>query len=355
MRKKIAAVILCTAVCLGFAVLPGILLGQIPDAAVCTPKTVTLRQNLKVRGVIEPGQICEVNSPIPVCAGRIAVSPGQQVKKGDLLCTVDRESTRSAYRNFLEQIGIRTAGDTLEAVIRKLNAMPEAVRSVIRAASEAHSDLLAQIDPKKTVLQTLDWLLTLLPDACYAPEDGCVTSVGVSYTALSAIGRPLFVLGNPNRLTASLSVPEQQIRQIRPGQPVVMKSSCFPGSIRGTVEKISDAARTPFSLTGAVPCFTVTVTLPPSAPAAGSSVTAVITTGPPRQALTVPYEAVRQNGECEYVRLFRRGTCVDALVKTGQELSGGVEILSGVPDGSVLLILPGEELPRHYRISEGRP
>lgn len=57
---------------------------------------------------------------------------------------------------------------------------------------------------------------------------------------------------------------------------------------------------------------------------------------------TIPYEAIRQDGEGEYVYVFSENKAVLRRIETGVELSGETEIVNGLSEQSEVILSPDE-------------
>ena len=57
----------------------------------------------------------------------------------------------------------------------------------------------------------------------------------------------------------------------------------------------------------------------------------------------VPFESVRQDKDnVEYVYVYQNGRAVRQDIETGEETSDGVEVLSGLTGGEIVLFNPDE-------------
>ena len=76
----------------------------------------------------------------------------------------------------------------------------------------------------------------------------------------------------------------------------------------------------------------------------GSSATVKIFTDHRKKAVVVPYEAVCQRGEQEYVFTIENGRAVQNPVATGYLLERVIEVRSGLEGGETVILSPSDEL-----------
>ncbi len=356
MKRKITATV-CTAL-LGIILLalPGAVLNAIPAVTVYHPKYETLQDSLKFRGNVTDSVAAEITSPIPLVAEKIFVREGGRVQAGDPLFSVDRASTLSAYSLFFSELGIdqtATIGETIAGLQNILSSLPEEARLLLTKQIPFSFDQIRNLPQNITLEMLLNEAVGALPDIYYAPCEGIVSGVYVSLSALSAPGQPLLSLGNNGEKFVTLQVPETQIKRIFVGQTVYLSGDAVKKTIPGRVKQIGEKAVTPLSLTETTPYFSVLVEVAnEKLPAVGCSVNGKILLGEKRESLILPYEAILQKGETEYVRILQDGMILDQEIKTGQELAKGVELLSGISVDAVVVIARTEEIPTYYRIRE---
>ncbi len=356
MKRKIIATV-CTAL-LGIILLalPGAVLNAVPAVTIYLPQYETLQDSLKFRGCVTDSVTAEITSPIPLVAEKIFVQEGGRVQAGDPLFSVDRASTLSAYSLFFSELGIdQTAsiGETIASLQNMLSSLPEEVRLLLTKQIPLSLDQIQNLPQNITLEMLLKEAVDALPDFYSAPCDGVVSGINISLSALSSPGRPLLSLGNQDEKFVTLQVPETEIKRIFVGQTVSLSGDTMKKTLHGRVKQIGEKAVTPLSLTETTPCFSVLVeVIKEDLPAVGCSVTGKILLGEKRESLILPYEAILQKGETEYIRILQDGKILDQEIKTGQELAKGVELLSGVSADAVVVITQTEEIPTYYRIRE---
>lgn len=203
--------------------------------------------------------------------------------------------------------------------------------------------------PLVRVQDTLDGLpeqaaaLLSAPDA----QRGAVLYAGMDGTAvqLPAVGDVLLPgmtaarVADLSRLRVEARVPELHAGALAAGQAANITPVAAPGqTLAATVEQVAPYAVQTFQLTGGSASATVLCTLALDAPQRGllpgSTVDVKLFTDRVRDAVTVPYSAVRQDETAEYVLVVDdSGTVVRREIETGYQLSRGVQVTRGLAAG----------------------
>ena len=185
-------------------------------------------------------------------------------------------------------------------------------------------------------------------DAIRAPVTGRVLSlpaVGVQVWA----GIPCAQVADVDTLCVRIRAPEAYADSLCAGQLANVTPAADGARVYGaSVRSVAPVAVRTFSLTGDGGEATVEAVLSLRGSTAalrpGYTVTAKIFTDHRRDAVTVPYEAVCQRGEQEYVFTAENGVAVQHAVKTGYLLENVTEIREGLEEGAAVILSPGDEL-----------
>lgn len=135
-------------------------------------------------------------------------------------------------------------------------------------------------------------------------------------------------------------VAEQDISRVEIGQTAEITGDAFPGTVYiGTVDRISDtASKVQF---GNVQKTAVEVKIKIDSPddilKQGYTASVKLITSEPSTMSLVPYEAVNQDNNGEYVYILRDGKAEKLYVETGAELSGGIELKTTVYDSEKII------------------
>ncbi len=132
-------------------------------------------------------------------------------------------------------------------------------------------------------------------------------------------------------------VPEQDISKVKIGQSAEITGDAFPDKVyQGTVDKISDVAMKIQSGKTAVE-VSVGIDSPDEILKHGYTASVKLHTSEPSLMNVIPYEAVEQDDNGEYVYYLKNGRAYKRYVETGRELSGGIELKTAFSDDEKII------------------
>ncbi len=267
-------------------------------------------------------------------AGRIeslGVAPGQTVRQGQLLATLDARETQARL-------------DSAKAVLDQLVRDLERVGRLLKDGAATPSELEAVQSRHRMALAAVSEMETILGHArVVAPFDGVITRKAVDVGDLATPGRPLVEIEDPTHLRFEADVPEALIDEILSGARLPVRIASRKDSIEGVVVEMAPVAEA-VSRT-----YRVTLDLPvvPGLRAGQFGRVAV-----PTGQTTVPHvpsSAVFQRGQLEYVVVAVAGRAQLRLVRTGKRLAADAEVISGLEVGEMVVVLEPD------RVREGQP
>ncbi len=313
MKKYIALAAACALIISGITALPAAVEASVPAVQTVSPKVVTYNET--VRG---SGSLCyigqsDVTSALPLVISRFTVEEGDSVSVGDVIAHVDR------------------------------------------SASEAFIGSLGKVSQLAAAAASLNTAMSLIPDQITADRSGRVISTAGNGSSVEA-GSPIACIAGTDSLVVTAAVSELDISRINLGQPVNFTCTAYPDTVfTGTVAKIAGAARSQYS--GAVLETVVDVLVAPDEQDARlrSGLTADVRfqLSDPRKICVLPYEAIGQDDEGEYVYVYEDGAAIRRKVFTGAEFSDGTEIVKGACATDKVLLEPETiSLGGYVRIEE---
>ena len=334
---------------------------------------------LRLTGSLSPDERSEVGSNAAGIVSKTCVDRGSIVKKGDLLVQLDPRDAQYALDESvaaLEQLRVRLGLDEVKEF--DVNKVPEvesarlalelaektfrrdellrrqkaiALESFDQAETEYHSAIhrhhLAVLQAKQlyqTYRQALAHVTSqqkALEDCSIcAPFDGLVAerNISVGERVISLFpGAKLVTLLRIDPLRLSLTVPQQEMAQVRPGATVKFQTDAYPGKIfSGTVRYITPAVDSDSRSL----CVEAVVPNPEGTLKPGLFVTAELQLAKKETDILVPATAVCSRGEASAVFVIRDGVVREQIVAVGESAAGLVRITSGLTPGDAVVTQP---------------
>lgn len=284
-----------------------------------------------IEGLINPTIASEVAARVI----KVHVNPGQRVKKGDLIATLDAtdfalqrneaqaevarieallnnqtkivaRSQALVNRNFISQNAVDTD-------IAQQNVLKEQL-----AGAKARVDSISHMSSKTHI---------------YAPTDGVVEKKIVDTGEFVKVGDPLLQIVSNKKLRAHIPFPERLSNQLKPGMKVRLSTPTSEKLIESEIRElklmITESNRS---------VDVVADIIDESDWQPGASVTGTVVLGQQPSALMVPEQSVvlRPAGEVAY--LVKGDKVQQAIVKTGQRQHGMVEIVQGLQENDTIVV-----------------
>lgn len=313
MKKYIALAIACAALAAGVSYLPAAVEASVPAAVSISPTEVYYSESVNTSGTLCYIGQGDVTSALPLVLSEFEVEEGDHVEVGDVIARVDRKASET----FISSLG-------------KVSQLAAATASLSTAMS-------------------------LIPEEITADRSGTVISTARAGAAVES-GTSIATIAGTDSLVLTSAVSELNIARIQPGQPVEFTLSAYPNDVfTGTVSKIAGSARSQYS--GAVLETVVDVLISPDStdPRLCSGLTADVRfqLSDPRKICVLPYNAIGQDEEGEYVYLLENGAAVKHKIFTGAEFSDGTEVIKGATINDKVFLDPEDiSLSKYVRIEQ---
>ncbi|WNS45443.1 efflux RND transporter periplasmic adaptor subunit [Paenibacillus sp. MMS20-IR301] len=312
----------------------------------------TLTSSIQVKGRSQYQQETLVYAPFASKVTGWKVENGGQVKKGDVLFTLDQTLLRNEIATA-EATNRKTKLESeLNAFISQQNeeaaapAASEAERLKALAAEETArlNDELNQVNAEIQAKELADKKTKLNASVYHAPANGI-------FLFDSSSEQPQTVTDNQyigkivdlNKLEFVAQVGEQDIFRIQKGMKVQVKMTAKKDlSIAGEVTKVAKFATTTTgqNTAGQIPQFEVVISLQPDEHLIGGlSLSGDIETSRKENAVVVSSIAVVHEGDLAYVMLDKGdGQYERTEIKVGIETSEKTEVLSGLKAGDTVVL-----------------
>lgn len=277
-----------------------------------TPKLSDIVYSVSAGGKIEQIRAAGLYHSGYAIVDKIYVNPGDEVKKGQVLMT-------------------------LQPIKAPLDAEVKDYFSEILAQATGYADIK---EPSYAAYTDGSQIVS--------PFDGIVTELGVKETEAISPLTKCAVVSDVSRMQAIVSIPEADILKVKRGMPAGITGDSFAGIYNGVVLEISHQIKSELSIQGegeryakaVIELFDADRKLLP-----GSSVIVKIYTSKKTNVITLPYEAVTQDEDNnEVVYVVKNGRVEKRIVQTGYELSSVVEVKSGISEGDIVILSPPEDL-----------
>ena len=286
---------------------------------------------------------------------------GDEVKAGDVLCTLDLGSTLSSYNaaGISYRSSVQSYNDQAAVFEKQVALMEKNVRDLkelfeIGAASQMEIDqaelqlqtTIAQRNPTlsqleagmQSALSNVEQLDTVLENVdargnVVAPAGGTLVTMNATEGGFTSSTMPLAVIDGADQMKAVVQVSEALVPKLSAGDTADVSVSAVNQSFEATIRSVERAANLQTRL------YTVTLTLPSDTDGLLAGMFADVTfhTDVSEDAIVVPTEAVLTRGETRYVFVVEDGAAKYIEVTTGLTGNGVTEVLSGLEAGQMLV------------------
>lgn len=294
-------------------------------------------------GVARAGVESELSFRVAGTVDRVPVIVGEQVRRGQLLAQIDPTDYELKVQEAVA--GLAQA----EAALRNSDADYDRVRGLYENNNASRRELdgaRANFESSQAQVQASEKRLEQARQQvayCYlrAPVDGTVAMVGAEVNENVSAGQKLFLLTAGGDIEVEVALPEALIADVELGQDVAVAFDALPGRrFDATVTEAGVAA------VGTATTFPVTVRLAAADPDIRSGMAAEVelrfagAEGAGR--MMVPAVAVGEDRDGRFVYVLERaaegqGVVKRRVVTVGELTSEGLEILSGLTEGELLV------------------
>jgi RND family efflux transporter MFP subunit len=260
----------------------------------------------EIVGTVRPTLAANVSPKVMATIQKIHVKPGDTVTNGQVLAELDDRDLRAEF-------------DRAKADYERFKVLVEkgvATRSEFDATQSRFR--IAEANLSYANLN--------------APFPGLVAQKLCDVGDLASPGKMLFVIEQPTHFRLEANVPERFAGNLAIGQTVEVAIDALNGRCAGPIDEIIPAAD-PASRS-----FLIKINLKGDKPLkSGLFGRASLPVGE-RTALVVPKNAVRERGQLTFVFVVAEGRAQMRLIRTGKEMADGIEVLSGVQAGEIVVV-----------------
>jgi RND family efflux transporter MFP subunit len=347
--------------------------------SVARAEVVDLPALFEAGGIIRARATAVIASRMMAPVAEVHVRPGDRVRRGARLVTLDARATRAdSARASAALVSALEAARATESDTRAADAALRLARATYERISALHSRRsatpqeldqaaagLSAAEAQRSGAEARAAAAAAARDAARASVEGA--EIGVSYAVLSAPfdgivtgrtvdpgsmavpGAPLLVLEDPAIFRLEVHVDEARAAWARVGQTVSVRVDEATASSDGwTAAQIAEVAR----IDPASHSFLVKVDIPGAPTLRSGLFGRARFAGPVRRALTVPSSALLRRGQLTFVfAIDADGLARLRPISTGAIAHDRVEALAGVRDGDLVVTNPPASLSDGTRVA----
>ncbi len=311
-----------------------------------TTAMVSLSQTVAARIEVDQTRVTRVGSPVMGRISQLAVTEGQNVRRGELLATLNSTGLNDAQLAFLKALSDRMVSErAVDRAMQLLKADVIGVAELQRREAEL-AQARAEFDAARDQLE----LLGMPSDAIdqleksrqinsvsrlVSPMSGTVLSRMLTLGQVIQPADTVFEIADLSTLWLQADVPEQNAGHLSVGTAVSAEVSALPGvKIEGTLSFVS-ATVNPDTRT-----VRVRMDLPnPNGRFKPAMLATVMLKDTPAEQPVVPTSSVIREGDGEYVFVaLDADTFVLRPVKLGAEVDGRRVLLEGLKAGERIVV-----------------
>lgn len=257
-------------------------------------------EDILTDGYIEAQGAKDIIAEIPYVPERVYFKIGDTVKANDVIADIDVSATQAALFNMVEAV----------------NVIPDEYKNLVSGISVSQ-----------------DLIKGYIPTSIKAPADGVITAMTLTEGAIATPKSAVATISKTNKLRACMSVKESDADKLKTGDTVVFKANATSDKkYVGKIQLIAPAAVKTLVGTSQSTIVNFYVSIEGSYSdrlRPGYTVTGVVKQPNDEPVNILPYEAIMQDdNNQEYVYLIHGSRLQRCNVKTGRELSNGIEIVS---------------------------
>jgi multidrug efflux pump subunit AcrA (membrane-fusion protein) len=304
-----------------------------PESMTAFATVDTQRDTVSATGTVEPAKRADLTFAVSGEVTDVRVAEGATVTAGQVLATVDDELLAAevdAAESELDAAEAKrddqTAAGASDTQLAAASAEIAAASSRLTAAEES----LDQAELKATIAGTVVAVELAVGDQVGSgsdPDPGNGTAPTGDDESTAAI-----TVVSTNRYAVEARLSGVDVRRVKAGMAAEVTTTDLTEPAAGTVSTVGLVAEADESGAAAFP-VTIDVTGEREDLYAGSSATVTVVVEERADVLTVPTQALHEDGESTYVNKIVDGKPVRTAVEVGAAYGPVTEILSGIEEG----------------------
>lgn len=343
---KIGLSLLTVISVLSIGILPKIIIKSVPTVTYVKPKIDSYSTKVSCTGTVDFKDSYEMYVQTPIITTDIAFSIGDYITQGDIIASVDSQTTLAVVSNQSESAISQYIDNDILSVASLYGINEESIQQFKETGS-----LEQYIASNSNIMEKNIYI----PETIVSPVSGIISEINIKNNVLTSNSKPIITIGNPNSLKVIASVNEALIQQVNVGDEVIITGNGFKNiTYYGVIKKKHPKARR--NLVGnvyeAVVDVEIDITNPDSFISPGFSAMVDIIVEDEKEMMLLPYDAVHQDeSNEEYVLIYENDSIIKRRIKTGKEYLYEVQILDGVQSDDIIIANINEELIGQSNIS----
>lgn len=284
-----------------------------------------------LEGLIDPTVAAEVAARVV----KIYVSPGQTVKQGQLLATLDAaDFTMQRNEAQAEVQRIQALLENQAKIVARNQALVDKnfiAQTAVDNDKAQQNVLKQQLEAAKARVGSINHNSS--KTRVVSPVNGTVETRTVSDGDYVRVGDPIVQVISKQRLRAHLPFPEHIGAKLKPGLKVRLTTPSSTKTVETVISElkpmIAEGSRT-------VDVIADVINEPGWQP--GATVNGTVVLGEESAAMMIPEQSLVLRPAGEVVYVVRDGVAYQAVVKTGYRKHGQIELIEGLqPDATVVV------------------
>ncbi len=286
-------------------------------------------------GTLEALDNPTISAEVPGRVIKIHVNTGEEVKKGQLIATLN--SSDFAAQTAEAEAEVARIEALLSNQVKTVERNQVLVGKNFISQNAIDNDIAQQSALKEQLLGASARLAAIHHNSSktkiYAPAGGNVEKKLTDEGNFVKIGDPILMIVSKKHLRAHLSFPEYIATKLKPGLEVRLKSPTSELVVKSVIHELK-----PMIIEGSRSVDVIADIIGAPNWQAGASVKAEVILGKKSAALMVPEQSLVLRPAGEVVYVVRNGKAFQALVKTGLHQNGMVEISSGLNENDTIVV-----------------
>lgn len=284
-----------------------------------------------LEGLIDPTVAAEVAARVV----KVHVSPGEQVKQGQLLATLDAaDFTMQRNEAQAEVQRIQALLENQAKIVARNQALVDKnfiAQTAVDNDKAQQNVLKQQLEAAKARVGSINHNSS--KTRVVSPVNGTVETRTVSDGDYVRVGDPIVQVISKQRLRAHLPFPEHIGAKLKPGLKIRLTTPSSTKTIETVIKElkplIAEGSRT-------IDVIADVVNEPDWQP--GATVNGTVVLGEEAAAMMIPEQSLVLRPAGEVVYVVRDGVAYQAVVKTGYRKHGQIELIEGLqPDATVVV------------------